>query len=303
MGTLWQIGPNHADAVCPPLPYREGPESRYTTNSMAPTDSDQSWSTAVDHLEALGLSAYAARTFVALQTIGEATARDISEVASVPRTRVYDAVEELQSWGLVDVQQSTPKQFWAVSSETTSRRFESEVSYRLDELVSALDSLGEVSRSEEQQGVWTVTGEETVSDRVIDFIENAEDELVYMTVEELLTDTLVEHLQSANERGVTIRLGAMSPEVEDELEAKVPNAEFFETLWVWSDTPAGRLLMADETNTLVSVLVSGSRNGADGQSGSPEGSEETAIWGSGSTNSLVVVLKAIFTWQLNGNRN
>ncbi|WP_114578766.1 TrmB family transcriptional regulator [Saliphagus sp. LR7] len=270
---------------------------------MAPTDSDRSWSTAVDHLEALGLSTYAARTFVALQGLGDGTARDVSDVTSVPRTRVYDAVEELQSWGLVDVQQSTPKQFWAVSSETTGRRFESEVSYRVHELVSALDSLGGVSRSEEQQGVWTVSNQQAISDRVIDFIENAEDELVYMTVGEVLTDTLVERLREASERGVTIRLGAMSPEVEDELEVEIPNVEFFETLWVWSDSPAGRLLMADETNTLVSVLVPESDDGMDIPTESSVDGEETAIWGSGAANSLVVVLKAMFTWQLDGTRH
>ncbi|RLM89456.1 TrmB family transcriptional regulator, partial [Haloarcula sp. Atlit-7R] len=30
--------------------------------------------------------------------------------------------------------------------------------------------------------------------------------------------------------------------------------------------------------------------------------DETAIWGTGQTNSLVVVLKALFTWQLDNNR-
>lgn len=269
---------------------------------MAPDGSDRSWSTVVDHLEALGLSTYAARTFVALQSLGDGTVRDVSDVASVPRTRVYDAVEELQSWGIVDVQQSTPKQFWAVSSERTGRRFESEVSYRVHELVGVLDSLGGVARSEEQQGVWTVIGQETISDRVIDFIENAEDELVYTTVGELLTDPLVERLRDASDRGVTIRLGAMSPAVEDELEKEISDAEFFETLWVWSDTPAGRLLMADETDTLVSVLVSDPGGGPGSTGESLGGIEETAIW-SGATNSLVVVLKAMFTWQLDGNRD
>jgi hypothetical protein len=66
----------------------------------------------------------------------------------------------------------------------------------------------------------------------------------------------------------------------------------FESLWVWSDTAAGRLMMVDEKKTLVSALV----NGAD--AGPSEPRSETAIWGDGDTNSLVVVLKAIFTWRL-----
>ncbi|MBX0298224.1 helix-turn-helix domain-containing protein [Haloarcula nitratireducens] len=45
--------------------------------------------------EALGLNTYAARTFVALVSLDEGTAQDVSEVAEVPQTRVYDAADEL----------------------------------------------------------------------------------------------------------------------------------------------------------------------------------------------------------------
>ena len=51
-------------------------------------------------------------------------------------------------------------------------------------------------------------------------------------------------------------------------------------------------MMVDGTQTLVSVLV----NGEDVAPTDPR--SETAIWGVGQTNSLVVVLKAIFTWRL-----
>jgi hypothetical protein len=54
--------------------------------------------------------------------------------------------------------------------------------------------------------------------------------------------------------------------------------------------------MVDQEKTLVSVLVDG--NGEH----PPEPRDETAIWGTGQTNSLVVVLKALFTWQLDTDR-
>jgi hypothetical protein len=75
----------------------------------------------------------------------------------------------------------------------------------------------------------------------------------------------------------------------------VPGAELFDSLWDWSDDPAGRVLLVDRERTLVSVLVPG-------ESDRPlEPRDETAIWGSGATNSLVVVLKAMFAWQLDGH--
>jgi len=263
---------------------------------MSGDQSDQARSTAIEQLKALGLSTYAARTFVALISLGEATAQDVSEVADVPRTRVYDAAGELQNRGLVDVKQSNPKRYWAISTETTGRHFEQEYDHRVTTLTDALDSLETTNRTSEQRGVWTVTGRDTVTERVVDFISDADDEVVYMTAESLLTEEIAESISRASDRGVSIRLAEMSQSAEDHLERKIADAQLFESLWDWSETPAGRLLMVDQDKTLVSVLVDG--NGAY----PPEPRDETAIWGSGPSNSLVVVLKVMFTWQLDSNR-
>lgn len=258
---------------------------------MSPDSTDQPRSAAIEQLEEFGLSLYAARTFVALTGIEDGTAQDVSDVADVPRTRVYDAVEELRARGLVDVQHSTPKRFWAISVETVGGMFDREYSRRVSALVDALDALEPVTRSEEQRSVWTVTGTETVSERVVDFVRMADEDVVYMTVEPLLSEALVDQLRAASERGVSIKLGTMSDAVEERIHDEVPDVETFDSMWVWSDTPAGRLLMVDEEKTLVSVLVPEDE-------GPGERREETAIWGAGATNSLVVVLKAMFAWQL-----
>nr|WP_303648806.1 helix-turn-helix domain-containing protein [Haloarchaeobius litoreus] len=241
------------------------------------------------------MSAYAARTFVALASLGTGTARDVSQVSNVPRTRVYDAIDELHDRGLVDILQSSPKQFWAVSGETASRMFEHELQHRSEVLRTALSELEPVERQAEQRGVWTVDGQSAVTERVLEFFANADDEIVYMTVEDLLTDDLVDGLSEAANRGVSIKLGGVSPDVQEHIQDRIPGATMFESLWVWSDTPAGRLMMVDGRKTLVSALV----NGTDAAPTDPR--SETAIWGEGEMNSLVVVLKAIFTWRLGGD--
>ncbi|MBB6645019.1 hypothetical protein H5V44_01665 [Halobellus sp. MBLA0160] len=38
----------------------------------------------------------------------------------------------------------------------------------------------------------------------------------------------------------------MSPAVQERIREEVPGANLFESLWVWSDTPAGRLAMIDD---------------------------------------------------------
>lgn len=252
---------------------------------------------AVDHLTAFGLSTYAARTYVTLVRLGGGTAQEVSEVGDVPRTRVYDAAEELQEVGLVDVHQSTPKQFWPVSAETTGRYFQRQYERRVERLTASLDALEPVSRSVEQRGVWTVTSRDAVTDRVIDFVDDATDEIVFMSVAALLTDDVVDRLAAASDRGVTVTLGGISDDVEGEIRERVDGVNTFDSIWVWSDTHAGRLLMVDESKTLASVLVDGSGEHPPGPR------DETAIWGSGERNSLVVVLRAMFTWQLDGTRD
>jgi hypothetical protein len=164
--------------------------------------------------------------------------------------------------------------------------------HRTTVLTNALDDLEPVTQTAEQRGVWTVNGNKAITDRVREFIHQADDEIVYMTVDELLTEEIIDALSDAEKRGVTISLGGVAPEVQERIQGKIPSAELFDSLWVWSDTPAGRLMIVDRAKTLVSVRV----NGMDTAPTDPR--SETAIWGAGETNSLVVVLRAIFTWRL-----
>lgn len=167
--------------------------------SSDPTGSPET--IAVEQLKHFGLSTYAARTFVALASLGTGTARDVSQVSDVPRTRVYDAIDELHDRRLVDVQQSSPKQFWAISAETVTRMFEHKLQYRTELLRTALSELEPVERQAEQRGVWTVEGHSAVTERVREFLESAEEEIIYMTVEDLLTEELIEALGEAADRG------------------------------------------------------------------------------------------------------
>lgn len=113
-----------------------------------------------------------------------------------------------------------------------------------------------------------------------------------MTVEKLLADDLIAALREATGRGVTIKLGGVSPDVGEQIREEIPGVETFESLWTWSDTAAGRLLLVDRRTTLLSALV----NGANAERSAPR--SETAVWGDGSSNGLVAVLKAIFAWRL-----
>lgn len=247
----------------------------------APTDPKAD---AIEQLERFGLSTYAARTFVALASLGSGTARDVSEVADVPRTRVYSAVDELQDRNLVETHESSPKQFWAISTETAGRTFEEEFEHRMEVLRTALSELEPTERRAEQRGIWTVDGRAAVTERLLEFFAAAEDRIVYLTATDDLTPTLVEGLQAAADRGVSLRLTGGSAAGQERIRTHLPEATVTDSPWAWSETPAGRLMIVDGRKVLVST---------DGDDDGTAGATETGIWGEGASNSLVVVVKAI----------
>jgi sugar-specific transcriptional regulator TrmB len=72
---------------------------------------------AIDVLQELGLKEYEAKCFVGLTRLSTGTAKQLSEITDVPRTRVYDAIRVLEAQGLVEIQHSSPQQFRAVPLE------------------------------------------------------------------------------------------------------------------------------------------------------------------------------------------
>ena len=240
-------------------------------------------------LQEFGFSQYEAYTFVYLLRLGPSTAREIADYDGVPRTRVYDAVETLHEEGLIDVKYGSPQEYAPVSRETAIQLLDMQRQNTISKLSESIKELDPVENQPDEFGVWTVTGRTAVTTRVEEFIEDADDQIVYMTIDELLTDDQLEALEAAEERGVDIQLGGISPAVQERIQDRVPSASLFETIWTFSELGAGSILITDEQTALASVLID------DDASDKPD---ETAIWGSGPHNSLVVILRAFFTWQL-----
>ena len=96
---------------------------------------------AIAALGELGLSTYAARTFVGLQKLGVATASEVADVTDVPRSQVYGATEELESVGLVDTHQSSPRRYRAVDVETARDLLYQRLQSRADDALDHLEAV------------------------------------------------------------------------------------------------------------------------------------------------------------------
>ena len=250
-------------------------------------------------LESLGLTEYEARCFVALTRIGQGTAREIAEVADVPRPRVYDSVEALQGRGLADVQDAQPRRFRAPDPHDAVETIRREYGRRLDRLDGLLPRLQSPPAREDRAGVWVVEGDEAVSDRLAGLAGDATDELfVVIAVEDLLTEEVTAGLAAAADRSVSVTLGSPGGEIREAVATAAPDASVVETWTWWEDYPIrpgeiSSILMADARELLVSSEV---------ETDLPGVAKHSAVWTDDERAPLVGMMRPLLSNAITAGR-
>ena len=245
---------------------------------------------AIEILQQLGLKEYEARCFVGLLRLDTGTAKKLSNVTDVPRTRVYDAIRVLEVQGLVEIQHSSPQQFRAVSLEEAAETLRDQYENRVERLHDTLEPVDVVDEADESsvQKVWAMNGQDAVENRAEQLIETATDEIVLVIGDEsLLTEDLVETLNEV-EDDIELLVGTLAPSLQEKVQAAVPAATTFVSSLEWlhgehdseDNTAIGRLLLVDRGAILVSSIM-------------PEPKAEQAIFGEGFGNGLVVIARRL----------
>jgi sugar-specific transcriptional regulator TrmB len=236
---------------------------------------------AVEALERLGLSNYEARVFLALQRLGVGTAKEVHQVADVPRSQVYGAADALEERGLIEIQQSTPKRYRPVGLKSAKAQLRARLEREQERAFDYLETIqAQRDEGETREDVWTVRGREPVTDRVVALAERAERELFFGAANpELVSESLVEMLRRKADAGVAVRVVSESEAVRERF-ADAPGVTVKRPV---EEAPRGftsRFLLVDDTVVLLSVLV---------DSGVPEMAEETAIWSADTAMAAVLV--------------
>ncbi len=186
--------------------------------------SDETLDEAVEVLQQLGLKEYEAKCFVGLARLSTGTAKQLSEITDVPRTRIYDAIRVLEAQGLVEIQHSSPQQFRAVPLGEATETLRDQYEARVERLEAALEDAEELDPEEEDlvQEVWSMSGTDAIANRSNTLIRDASEEVVLVVGDDsLLTDELVESLNGLDE-SVDLLVGAVTEELEAQIHDAVP---------------------------------------------------------------------------------
>jgi len=254
-------------------------------------NTDDTLEEAIEVLQQLGLKEYEAQCFVGLSRLSTGTAKQLSEITDVPRTRVYDAVRLLEAQGLVEIQHSSPQRFRAVPLDEATDTLRNQYEARVERLENALEQAKPVDPTageEPVQEVWSMSGTTAIANRSNQLIESASEEIVLVIGDDsLLTDELIDSLTGLDS-GVDLLIGAVTESLENRIHEAIPNATTFLSGLDWlrdedgfdEDLAIGRLLLVDRSSILVSTIVPGTN-------------EEQAIFGGGFRNGLIVISRRL----------
>lgn len=259
---------------------------------------------AIELLQQLGLKEYEAKAFVALSRLPQATAKEISEISAVPRTRVYDAVRVLETKGLVEIQHANPQRFRAVSIDEAAKTLRREYEERTDSLRTKLRAVEPAAPTEETEvthEVWALSGASAITSRTQQLVDEADNEIILVIGDEsAYTSELRERLQAARDRGVTVVIGIADEALQERVESEFPGAEVFVSGLEWlsssadtgDETVIGRLLLVDRNTILVSTFHEAMGNGHN---------HEQAVFGRGFDNGLVAIVRRLMSTGLLSN--
>lgn len=243
---------------------------------MSSDHTGSSESETLNALQRLGFGTTEAKVLVGLHRLGTATARDVSRATDVSRPQVYSALEGLEQWGLINVQQANPKQFQPVTSDETAalltRTFEQDIEVVADHLEAVAAQRD--GRDEEREDIWTVRGQEAISERIVQLIEEATSRVVFGVQDEaLLTSKIVQVLRDRADTEVDVLVISSSPDVRHQFGEDEPITVIEPREHMSKRDHTGRMLLVDRDTVLHSVL---------GDEELPGLTRETAYWSSGS---------------------
>lgn len=118
----------------------------------------------------LGLSSYEARAYVALITIEDGTAEQISRCSSVPRTSIYKVMDSLEEKDLAVTQPGKPRRYRLVDMDAVEEQIVSDIKNGFSELKKLKGSMSDMGTP---QLVYTIQGRERVIAKIGEMIDSA----------------------------------------------------------------------------------------------------------------------------------
>jgi sugar-specific transcriptional regulator TrmB len=218
----------------------------------------------LDALKSIGLNLYERKIFVALLAKGVATAAEVSEIASVPRSRSYDVLESLVEKGFVVFQPSKPIKYMALAPKDALERMQENIKKSHEVIMERVDKLKVSSMVKEMEKIYkdglnlvepadmvgTLKGRFIIDRQLQSIFKSAKKSINIITTEQGLDVLYNRHfriLKKIGKSGIKLRIAAPLGNTE----AAKAFSEIAELKHI--KQPTGRIFSVDDEHVLMAL--------------------------------------------------
>lgn len=126
----------------------------------------------------LGLSLYQAKVYSALASLGPSGVAEIQHTSGVPRTKIYEILEQLLAIGAVEFQSGRPVLYNALSPNVLVDRMRNTYLSAADDATRLLAEMQQTAKSTTEDVVWTVRGMTAVRRKAALTITSAKERII-----------------------------------------------------------------------------------------------------------------------------
>lgn len=161
-------------------------------------------------LSGLGLTIYQQKAFEALLELGVSSARIIAQKSSVPQSKIYIVLEELEGKGFVHIIYSKPKTYQAIPPRVSVGNYIDTQKETLERAKKAIPSLERIQHSSTGKSVandiFFYTSKNLVMQAIVKKYRSAQKFVKEMVSFEYKPNVLVKEIVDAKRRGVHVSL-------------------------------------------------------------------------------------------------
>lgn len=173
---------------------------------------------ALSLLKRMGLNQYESRTYLALVSSGPTTATKLSDMAEIPRPRVYDVLSKLVKKGFVAEKPTRPTTYMAMSLDAAIESLKKQKTEEHEKELEELEELkkrlaknfeGKTPINMGEEEVYVLRGRKSIYSLLGELIKNANKHVIISSTQEGLVRKKREYnslLKKAEERGIEVVL-------------------------------------------------------------------------------------------------
>lgn len=133
-------------------------------------------------LKDFGLTEYEVKAYIALVEAGPMPASQLSTTATIPYSKIYEILGNLERKGWVEIEQGRPSKYFpkppSTALDSSRVRMENTLKSSQTDAMSELQPLYERKRVQERPDIWIVRGQDNILDRIKETLGRTKRELL-----------------------------------------------------------------------------------------------------------------------------